>query len=166
MESQQDRQRLKDRQQSPNPSLDISSSPTIIETRSSEHNDSLPNDENGSEKREVLTREICRYRVWMRDHRCCRRCGVPVKLKSDTLFDLMHAHEIVLRSKGGDPNDTRNVISLCLNCHLNGAHRQTSKQSAWFVVVVLNLQRGADDPAGIAFEPFVTKEARWHASSG
>lgn len=29
----------------------------------------------------------------------------------------MHAHELIFRSAGGDPNDAANVIGLCGLCH-------------------------------------------------
>jgi hypothetical protein len=73
----------------------------------------------------------------------------------------MHAHEIVLRSKGGDPNDPRNVVCICNSCHLLGLHRQTSDRTQWFVIVILNVEHGAEDPNGIAFAPFETKAERW-----
>jgi hypothetical protein len=97
----------------------------------------------------------------MREQRCCRRCGAPLKLKYDKLLDIAHPHEIVLRSAGGSPTDTRNVIALCWRCHLNGIHRQTANQAAWFVIVIVNVEKGADDPHGIEFAPFETKAERW-----
>lgn len=104
----------------------------------------------------TLSRKACRFVVWNRQHGQCKRCGKPIALTASDPFDGMHAHEIVLRSSGGDPCDTRNVIGLCYRCHLAGSHRQTSDVREWFIIVVINVERGADDPNGIRFDPWRT----------
>lgn len=109
------------------------------------------------EKRaEGVKRTKARYAAWIRDEQCCRRCGKPVKLKSDSLFDLAHAHEIEFRSACGSPTDTRNIVILCNDCHLRGVHKWTVNETEWFVIVVLDEENGADAPDGIRFDPWET----------
>jgi 5-methylcytosine-specific restriction endonuclease McrA len=111
------------------------------------------------DRAEAKARELARAaaynRPWVRG--CCQRCGVPLKLKPSEArseFEIAHAHEIDLRSAGGSATDTRNLVILCLRCHLRGLHRQTANEAEWFVIIVRNEELGADDPEGISFEPW------------
>jgi hypothetical protein len=103
-------------------------------------------------------RDSARWAACVREKFRCRRCGVPVDFKSDNLFTLAHAHEIVFRSHGGDPTDTKNIVILCCRCHLRGLHKQMSPVHEWFRIVIVNEELGADDRDGIRFEPWICKQ--------
>lgn len=90
----------------------------------------------------------------------CRKCQAVVELISDSLFTLAHAHEILFRSQLGDPTDTANIVILCYRCHLRGLHKQSSPESEWFAIVVVNMEDKANDPHGIEFVPWVPKRFR------
>ena len=65
-------------------------------------------------------RDACVREVFRLYRSRCGRCAKPVKPKTDpsvTEFSIGHTHEIVLRSRGGDPNDPNNCELLCLRCH-------------------------------------------------
>lgn len=67
------------------------------------------------EKRdEERRRRECLAIVRKRDNWTCRRC--------QTRDGLMHGHEIIARSLGGDDTDPSNVILLCERCHLYLVH--------------------------------------------
>lgn len=69
-------------------------------------------------------------------------------------------HEIVFRSHAGDPTVLSNVLTLCYRCHLRGLHKQSSPESEWFAIVIVNLVEGANDPHGVTFEPWILKRYR------
>jgi 5-methylcytosine-specific restriction endonuclease McrA len=62
-----------------------------------------------------------RAAVWGRDKGRCRACQIPVELRSDNPFRLMHAHHLVFRSAGGG-DELDNRLSLCGKCH-DDVHR-------------------------------------------
>lgn len=114
----------------------------------------------GAPVRNSRARSKAREKAFHRDHGRCRRCDRPVLLKSDSLFTLAHAHEIKFRSQCGDPTDTANIVILCNDCHLRGLHKQSSPESEWFAILVVNLSEGADDQQGIEFVPWIPKRCR------
>jgi len=44
-----------------------------------------------------------------------------LSLQTDNEFTLAHAHELVWRSRGGDPTDPAIILILCHACH-HGLH--------------------------------------------
>ena len=61
-------------------------------------------------------RDACVREVFRLYRSRCGRCAKPVKPKTDpsvTEWTIGHVHEIVLRSRGGDPNDPTNCELLC-----------------------------------------------------
>lgn len=62
-------------------------------------------------------RAAVRREVITRDEGRCRVCRALV-------WDAGHAHEILYRSRGGDPHDARNIVLVCASCHAEEhAHR-------------------------------------------
>ena len=116
------------------------------------------------ERKEDDAREVARETAYERDHRCCRKCGKPLVLKpadAQSAWQIAHAHEILSRALGGDPTDSRNIVTLCLLCHLLGLHKQTAKEADWFVIAILDSEFGADAPEGIAFRPY--RGSKWQS---
>ena len=75
-----------------------------------------------AEKREAQAQaRAIRAACWGRDGGKCRACGKVVKLRSDSPFDLMHAHHIIFRSAGG-ADELSNRLCLCGICH-DDVHR-------------------------------------------
>lgn len=69
-----------------------------------------------TKREDEKARRECLAIVRKRDGYRCRRCG--------TDKGRMDGHEIVLRSKGGDPHDPRNVLLLCEHCHMFLVHHE------------------------------------------
>lgn len=69
-------------------------------------------------------RRDCVEVVRTRDEDACRVCGRSVQYLYPGLASFGAVHEIVFRSRGGDPTDPRNCILLCEPCHRDvHAHR-------------------------------------------
>jgi len=64
-------------------------------------------------------RKRCVDAVWKRDARECQRCGYWLykHTETDQVFKVGHVHEIISRSRGGDPTDPSNCVLLCPKCH-------------------------------------------------
>lgn len=62
-------------------------------------------------KRELEEEKLCYIVLFERTGNRCEECGG----KGD--FRGLRKHEIVLRSKGGDPTDPSNCLLLCGKCH-------------------------------------------------
>jgi hypothetical protein len=63
--------------------------------------------------------------VYERDGLVCRGCGRRVERPFGESHERFwaHVHEVVLRSRGGDPSDPDICVLLCANCHMpNGNH--------------------------------------------
>jgi hypothetical protein len=113
------------------------------------------------DRADVVARERARTAAYHRDRGCCRRCGKPLVLKPSEArheFEIAHAHEITLRSHGGDPTDTANIVILCYRCHMYGIHKTTADESQWFVIVVVDAVHGADNVNGIEFRDFQRRQ--------
>lgn len=73
----------------------------------------------------IQRRRDCRAEVFKRDGGRCTRCRRPLHLHLKDAaheFDVAHIHELKMRSKGGDPTDPTNCVTLCYKCHAT-AHR-------------------------------------------
>jgi hypothetical protein len=76
--------------------------------------------ERRAERDERKRRELCRYETYKRAHGCCERCGRALVLlpsQARHVFEIMNCHEEPPRSKGTDPTDPANTVSLCCHCH-------------------------------------------------
>lgn len=66
------------------------------------------------------SRDACLLAVYQRAQGRCEKCGCPVLHKHDpraTEWTVMHGHEQIPRSLGGDATSDKNVICLCMKCH-------------------------------------------------
>ncbi len=57
-----------------------------------------------------------RFRVYLRDNRCCRAMGIPLLFDADNKLRLANNHHIVHRSQGGTDEDS-NTITLSYGMH-------------------------------------------------
>lgn len=76
----------------------------------------------GRQLQETLDREACVAAVFLRERGVCEgeRCFARLKRAHEagaTEFNVGHVHEVVPRSKGGDPTDPANCRLLCWRCH-------------------------------------------------
>jgi 5-methylcytosine-specific restriction endonuclease McrA len=78
-----------------------------------------------TDRQNVVARAKCVAAVWKRDNRECQHCGYWLykHTETDQVFKVGHVHEIVPRSRGGDPHDPANCLLLCPQCHAK-AHSQ------------------------------------------
>ena len=69
-------------------------------------------------------RQACVDAVWKRADSCCERCGWHVMRprETDQPLSVGHVHELIPRSRGGDPTDPAGAVLLCTHCHAK-AHR-------------------------------------------
>lgn len=99
-----------------------------------------------------------RARAFVRDKSQCRNCHRFLFLHTDNPFALAHAHEIILRSAGGPDTDTRNVVTLCAECHLHALHKQGHWRT-WLAIIVWN--PSADEGGAnsrLTFVPWAERE--------
>ena len=74
-----------------------------------------------TKRRKGLSRAQCRGIVYQREHWRCQRCHRALTLDVYPPHPAFpHVHEIVPRSKGGDPCEPTNCELLCGACHLPG----------------------------------------------
>lgn len=74
-------------------------------------------------KRHAARRD-CVAMVRTRDGDTCRVCGRNVQYLYPGIDSFGAVHEIVFRSRGGDPTDPTNCVLLCDPCHRDvHAHR-------------------------------------------
>lgn len=74
-------------------------------------------------KRQAARRD-CVALVRARDEDTCRVCGRNVQYLYPGIESFGAVHEIVFRSRGGDPTDPTNGVLLCDPCHRDvHAHR-------------------------------------------
>lgn len=73
---------------------------------------------------DAKARKACVVFVWERDRGCCQKCGVAVYTPSlaRCVSVTGHVHEVVPRSRGGDPHDPAGCVLMCAICH-GKAHR-------------------------------------------
>lgn len=65
-------------------------------------------------------RRACLDLVWRRAGNRCENCDRPVKRADDPAWterNAGHGHEVIYRSRGGDPHEPMNVVLLCDSCH-------------------------------------------------
>lgn len=77
-------------------------------------------------REKIARRADCRAEVFYRDGGRCVKCGRQLKLHLKNAaheFEVAHIHEVKLRSRGGDPTDPANCVTLCFKCH-GEAHGQ------------------------------------------
>ena len=67
----------------------------------------------------AAARAKCIAAVWKRDGHVCQRCGIWLKkhTETDNPFLIGHVHEIVPRSRGGDPTNPDECELLCEKHH-------------------------------------------------
>ena len=72
-----------------------------------------------SDRAKAAARQRCVAAVWKRAERFCEVCHVWLLKPSETDNPLAigHVHEIIPRSRGGDPTDPDNCILACPKCH-------------------------------------------------
>ena len=69
-----------------------------------------------------------RLRILERDGYRCRDCGRPVLARHEDWWRVGEVHEIIPRSLGGSPLDSRNCLTLCAKCHPeHTAHRRRAR---------------------------------------
>lgn len=112
----------------------------------------------GEISREKTARDLARAtaynRPWVRG--CCQVCGRPLVLKPSEArheLEIANGHEILFRSKGGDPNDSRNVLCVCSECNVLRFHRRGAVDR-WLSVIIWNREQMADDPRGVEIVPW------------
>lgn len=104
------------------------------------------------QKARAVARAAAYNRSWVRG--CCQACGRPLVLKPSEArheLEIANAHEIVFRSKGGNPNDSRNILNVCGECNVLRFHRR-GPERVWLSVVVVDPVLMADAPNGIRIE--------------
>ena len=75
----------------------------------------------------LARRPAVRAAVFQRDRGRCRACGVGVRLHGHPRV-VANMHELVPRSLGGSPLDSKNVITLCPQCHRDTSMRVGGKR--------------------------------------
>ena len=64
-------------------------------------------------REQAAKRRACVLAVWERAKHRCERCGRLLKQASVWWFEVGHVHEIVPRSRGGDPTNPNACELLC-----------------------------------------------------
>lgn len=72
---------------------------------------------------QATKRRACVLAVWERAKWRCEKCGRFLKQSSVWWFEIGHVHEVVPRSRGGDPTDPANCALLCPLCHKQAHER-------------------------------------------
>lgn len=67
--------------------------------------------------KQAKARVACCRLVDTRERHRCRVCGVAVRTDGLDMTKAPEHHELIPRSRGGDPTDTNTVILLCRKCH-------------------------------------------------
>lgn len=72
-----------------------------------------------SDRQKAKARKVCVDAVWSRANHRCEDCGRHVckPRETDSPFDVGHVHEVIPRSRGGDPTDPTNCVLACVICH-------------------------------------------------
>ena len=68
-------------------------------------------------REQAAKRRACVLAVWERAKWRCERCQRLLKQSSHWWFEVGHVHEIVPRSRGGDPTDPEQCLLICPVCH-------------------------------------------------
>ena len=68
-------------------------------------------------RQQAKARRICTDAVWSRAGGRCESCGCPVQRGGTYWRVIGHVHEIVPRSRGGDPTDPATCVLVCPSCH-------------------------------------------------
>ena len=72
-----------------------------------------------TDRQKAKARKDCVSLVWARANNRCQDCGRHVckPRETDNPFDVGHVHEVIPRSRGGDPTDPEQCILACVKCH-------------------------------------------------